>query len=293
MRVFFIGTVEFSKRTLEKLIHLNADVVGVATKSKSDFNADFANLVPLCEEQNIPYKCVKNVNAPHIISWIKDLNPDVIFCFGWSNLLRKEILDLTSLGVIGYHPAELPMNRGRHPVIWALALGLKQTASTFFFMEEGADDGDILSQAEVLISNKDNASTLYEKLIKAAIAQITVFLKELETDTFTRVVQEHSKANVWRKRGMGDGKIDFRMSGKAIYNLVRALAKPYIGAHIERGEEDIIIWKSEIGHNDRANLEPGKVLRVKDRNIEVKTGDGSIWLTDHEFLELPKVNHYL
>ena len=47
---------------------------------------------------------------------------------------------------MGYHPAELPYNRGRHPIIWALALGLKSTASTFFYMKEGADDGDIISQ---------------------------------------------------------------------------------------------------------------------------------------------------
>lgn len=36
------------------------------------------------------------------------------------------------MGVLGYHPAKLPQNRGRHPLIWALALGLKKSASTFF-----------------------------------------------------------------------------------------------------------------------------------------------------------------
>ena len=34
---------------------------------------------------------------------------------------------MPALGVIGYHPAELPKNRGRHPLIWALVLGLKKT----------------------------------------------------------------------------------------------------------------------------------------------------------------------
>ncbi|MFQ8877714.1 MAG: hypothetical protein ACLR7N_03875 [Roseburia hominis] len=37
--------------------------------------------------------------------------------------------------------------------------------------------------------------------------------------------------NVWRKRGKRDGEIDWRMSSRAIYNLVRALTKPYVGAH--------------------------------------------------------------
>ena len=50
------------------------------------------------------------------------------------------------MGILGYHPSLLPFNRGRHPIIWALALGLKETGSTFFFMDENADTGDIVSQ---------------------------------------------------------------------------------------------------------------------------------------------------
>ena len=50
------------------------------------------------------------------------------------------------MGVVGYHPAKLPQNRGRHPIIWSLALGLKHSASTFFFIQNGVDNGDIISQ---------------------------------------------------------------------------------------------------------------------------------------------------
>ncbi len=35
------------------------------------------------------------------------------------------------MGVIGCHDTMLPQNRGRHPIIWALALGLKETGQTF------------------------------------------------------------------------------------------------------------------------------------------------------------------
>lgn len=49
MKIAFIGTVEFSKKALKKLIELDAQVVGVCTKEKSKFNSDFADLTPLCE----------------------------------------------------------------------------------------------------------------------------------------------------------------------------------------------------------------------------------------------------
>ncbi|MCE2613624.1 formyl transferase [Flavobacteriaceae bacterium D16] len=292
MRIFFIGTVEFSKRTLNKIVDLKGNIVGVATKSKSGFNADFSDLTPICEANGIPFKYVKDINAPHIIDWIQTLQPDIIFCFGWSSLLKKDLLTLAPKGVIGYHPAALPSNRGRHPIIWALVLGLQETASTFFFMGEGADDGDILSQEKVEISKADDASSLYEKLTTSALNQIAVFLDQLASDTYMRLQQDHSKANSWRKRSRKDGEIDFRMSSQAIYNLVRGLTRPYVGAHIDKEEEEIKVWKVEIGKTYNTNIEPGKVLNVKNNQIEVKTGDGSIWLVEHEFTILPDVNEY-
>ena len=51
MKIVFIGTVEFSKKVLQKLIELNANVVGVCTKEKSPSNSDFANLLPLCKKK--------------------------------------------------------------------------------------------------------------------------------------------------------------------------------------------------------------------------------------------------
>ena len=85
------------------------------------------------------------------------------------------MLTLPSLGLVGYHPALLPQNRGRHPIIWALALGLEETGSTFFFMDEGADTGDILSQRRVPITPEDDAGTLYDKLTTTALDQINAF----------------------------------------------------------------------------------------------------------------------
>ena len=164
MRIFFIGTVEFSLRALEKLIQLNADIVGVATKSHSTFNSDYASLAGPCASRGIECREISNINDTDVVAWVKELKPDYIFCFGWSQLLKKEILDIPSIGTIGYHPARLPANRGRHPLIWTLFLGLCETASTFFFMDEGPDSGDILSQKQIRIDDNDDAASLYDKV---------------------------------------------------------------------------------------------------------------------------------
>ena len=136
MRILFIGCVESSYIELELLLRCQKDIVGVITKKKSTLNADFADLQILAQKYGLPCKYADNVNDENSIDFIKECNPDIIYCLGWSQIIKKEILDIPRLGIIGTHPAELPQNRGRHPIIWALALGLEKTASTFFKMNE-------------------------------------------------------------------------------------------------------------------------------------------------------------
>ena len=278
MRIVFIGSVVFSEKTLEKLIVLKANIVGVCTLEKSPFQADHIDLTKLCIKHNIKMRYATDINSDENISWIKTLAPDVIFCFGWSRLLKSKLLSLAPMGVVGFHPAALPANRGRHPLIWALILGLDETASTFFFMDEGADSGDILSQYSIKISENDNAGTLYKRITETALRQIDEFLPKLQSGDYKRIKQDHSKSNTWRKRGKNDGKIDWRMSAITIHNLVRGLTKPYIGAHIEYKDEIIKIWETKVIRVGEENIEPGKVILVDNNGIVVKAGENAIRL---------------
>jgi len=293
MKVVLIGSVEFSLRALEKLIAIDVDLVGVCTKKSSTFNSDFFDLKPLCDINEVPCLYVDNINSTKNVEWIKNLNPDVIFCFGWSSLIKKDILAVAPMGVIGYHPAKLPKNRGRHPLIWALALGLKESASTFFFMDEDADTGDILSQVDFEISYQDDAHNLYDKVVEIALIQIEEFIPALEKDTYIRIKQNEKESNSWRKRNELDGEIDFRMNSRSIYNLTRALTRPYVGAHIKFNEINYSVWKVKESNDFQENIEPGKVLRVFDKIFVVKSYDGAIEIIEHNFKEMPKVGEYL
>lgn len=294
MRFFFIGTVMFSREMLNLLVgNSHSNLVGIATKSVSSFNTDHSDLSDIAITHKIPFKYVKDINAPHIVDWIKSLEPDVICCFGWSSLIKAPLLEVPRIGVIGYHPSQLPQNRGRHPIIWALALGLAHTASSFFLMDETADSGDIISQKIVEITFEDNAYTLYTKLITTAKEQLNEIVYALETSSLNKVGQQHMESNEWRKRSQEDGRIDWRMRSIDIYNLVRALDKPYPGAHFVYKGQNVKVWRCEPFNDDkRNNIEPGKVISVIDNNITVKTCDGHIILTHHE-LNTKNIDNYL
>jgi len=278
MKIVFIGTVEFSKRILARLVRLDIDIAGVLTKKASSFNSDFADLSDICKKRKINYKYVNSINSKVAVDFINKAAPDVIFCFGWSEILGKRLLNIAPLGVIGYHPAMLPQNRGRHPLIWALALGLKATGSTFFFMDKGADSGNILSQRKIKIDYTDNAGTLYEKIVRTAVNQIEEFIPHLKDGSYASIKQDERRASYWRKRYTEDGRIDWKMSSTAIYDLVRALTKPYIGAHFLYKDKEIKVWNAtEVKTRSYDNVESGRVIEaLTGKHLLIKAGQHCI-----------------
>ena len=85
------------------------------------------------------------------------------------------------------------------------------------------------------------------------------------------------------------------MSSKRIYDLVRSLTKPYLGADCILDSNEIKIWKCRILEplSEFENIEPGKVIFSGEGRITVKTGDGLIEIFEHTFDKLPNVGDYL
>lgn len=280
MRIVFIGNVEFSLHALERIVALGGEVVGVCTKKTSKFNTDHVDLTVFSQNHKIDSCYADDINSEEVYKWISTRKPDIIFCIGWSQILKKSLINLPPLGVVGYHPAALPANRGRHPIVWALALGLKKTASTFFYINDDVDAGDIISQSAVQIDIGDDASTLYCKLVEMAKTQIDELLPRLVSGSIAAIKQDQSSGNVWRKRGYIDGQIDWRMTAEAIHNLVRALTRPYPGAHFIVNGQEVKVWRARVVQDSNPNLEPGKITDYFSGAPLVKCGSASICLLE-------------
>lgn len=292
MRYLFIGCVESSYRLLKILLEHKVNIAGVLTKRESNFNSDFVDLVPLCKCYNIDWIQIENINDDESKEFILKKRAEVGLCLGWSQLVKSDVIDMFSFGIIGFHPAKLPYNRGRHPLIWALMLGLEETASTFFMIDKTADTGDIISQELVDIAYEDDAASLYDKVMQKAEIQICEIVDDIENKKLIKTKQVVG-GNEWRKRGKMDGVIDWRMSTRAIYNLVRSLTRPYIGASFLYNEKEYKVWKVEEIFNDTyRNIEPGKVLELTDDYVDIKAYNGVIRLLEFEKVEL-KIGEYL
>lgn len=295
-KVLFIGCVDFSRALLKRILENRVvEICGVITKKRSPFNSDHYDLSRTVEGHCIPLLFTEQGDQKEILSFIERTKPEAIYCFGWSHLLGPALISATPLGCVGYHPALLPFNRGRHPIIWALALGLLKTGSTFFRMNEGADTGDILSQRTVDIDEEDDASCLYRKLQTVAECQTEEIDAMVASGVLKGIPQPLRAGNSWRKRKKSDGRIDFRMPSTGIRNLIRALRPPYPGAYLEYNGEEYIIGKADFlsdGFDGAEYAEPGKILEVRGNTIIVKSGDGLLALSEHTLPDTLRKGEY-
>jgi methionyl-tRNA formyltransferase len=283
MRIVFVGAVAFSRSCLEAIVAARGNVVAVVTLEPRLLmrHGDGVDLSEAAGAAGIPVYRVTDVNAVETLDLVRRAKPDLICVLGWSQLLGPELLSLAPC--IGSHPALLPRDRGRHPITWALVDGYEESGLTFLWLDEGADSGDILWQRSFPIRQEDDAADVYRAVERLAAEAIPELLPQLEIGTAPRIPQDLTGATYRRRRTEADRWIDWHQSARDIHNLVRGLARPYVGALTRSGRQDVIVWRARVwdGGDSAAEAQPGAVSRA-DGRLVVSTGEGAVVLIEVE-----------
>ena len=294
-KIIFFGCVISSKKALDVIsTNENLSIEAIITKKNTNNKiSDYSCLESYVKNSSTKLIYINDILEDDMVKIIRDLSPDYIFCIGWPFIISEKILSIPKECSIGFHPTELPKNRGHHPITWAIALGLDRTASTFFKMKGTVDSGEIINQKIIKINEDDTSNSLYKKIISIMQLQIDEIIDDILNDSVEFTEQNDSLSNKWRKRNYEDGRIDFRMSSKSVCNLVKSLSRPYPGAHINWDQNEVKVWKVRHINNTNKNIEPGKVLDIKNNIILVKCGEDAVEFIEHEFEILPNVGDYL
>ncbi len=191
MKIVFIGGVKFSYEILSHILKKGWKISACFTykETKKKIYSDMVSFDDLLSKYHIKHIKVDNINDEKNIKILKKIKPDLILIMGWSQLLKSEIIKIPKLGVIGSHPTELPKFRGRAPIPWSIIKGLKKSALTFFYIEKGIDDGDILDQEKFEITPSDDATTIYQKVISKGKKMIIKNLKLIKNGKVKRKKQ--------------------------------------------------------------------------------------------------------
>ena len=161
---------------------------------------------------NIPCTTINDSNDSDFVAHIKELNPDLIISYSAPQIIKEELLNTPKHGIINVHGSLLPNYRGCLPSFWYLYNEEKQGGATVHYMSAKIDDGMILKQGSVDISDCKSMFQLMKKtkelggkLMVQAIEDIangTVSLKPNNPDegnycTWPTVAQ----AKEFRKKG--------------------------------------------------------------------------------------------
>lgn len=277
--VFAYGDVGVA--CLQELLDRGANVVAVVTHRDDPAETiRFASVARLAGAHRIPSHTPGNPNTPEFVEDIRRLKPDLIFSFYYRRLLCPATLDIPRLGAINLHGSLLPKYRGRAPLNWVLIHGETLTGVTLHYMDALADHGDIIAQRSVPIAIEDTALTLLGKLVGAARILLAESYPLIAAGRAPRTPQDHAAATTFGRRRPADGWIDWSRSAWEIYNLIRAVTRPFPGAFTCLGDRRVFLWRARPPRARSTPAPPGTILGVgEDGVLEVATRDGILEVT--------------
>ena len=278
--VIFMGTPDFSVPVLNALMELykvRAVVtqpdkpVGRKGELKPSPVKKFANDHTILVLQ--PEKIKNSVQE------ILDLMPDLIVTCAYGQILPKEILEYPKYGCINVHASLLPKLRGGAPIHRAILNDYNKTGITIMYMAEGMDDGDIISQEEVEITDTDTAETLHDKLSVVGASLLKKTLPSIIDGTAPRIAQDKSLVTYGLNIKREDEKIQFNKTKRQIYNQLRGL-NSWPGAYCMYEGKILKVWSCRITDNYFPEKFDGQITSLYLDGIGVKVSNGEIVLTE-------------
>ncbi len=259
---------------IKALLDHGFDIQAVFThQDNPQENLWFDSVAELAAENGLQVFAPDNINHPLWVDRIRELAPDIIFSFYYRSMVGPEILQIPANGCLNLHGSLLPKYRGRCPVNWALVNGEDETGVTLHYMTPQPDNGDIVAQQRIAITPEDTALILHGKLTATAGKLLDTTLPGLLAGQITRIPQDHSQASYFGGRKPADGVINWQQSAEQIYNLIRAVTRPYPGAFSYLGNQKVLLWSVTPVEGDTAQ-QPGMVL--SENPLVINCGQGAL-----------------
>ena len=268
------------------LAYHNIGCAGLEALLRNGFNVDavfthkddphetkwFDSVAELAAFHGIQVFAPENINHPIWIHRIKEFAPDVIFSFYYRHMISSSLLEIPAKGCLNLHGSLLPKYRGRCPINWVLVNGEQETGVTLHYMTPKPDDGDIVGQKKIAITNDDTAKSLHDKAVLASASLLDEVLPKLLAGTALRIPQDHSQSSYYGGRHPEDGEINWGTTATQVRNLVRAVAFPYPGAFSHIGDRKCIFHKATEVSANTADSTPGTIVSIDPLVIACGTG---------------------
>jgi methionyl-tRNA formyltransferase len=248
MKIIFMGTPDFARAALEKIIEAGHEVVLVVTqpdkpKGRSG-ELQISDVKECALEHNIPVFQPVRIKLPENVAELRKYDADIYVVAAFGQILSQEILDIPRFGCVNIHASLLPEYRGAAPIQQSIIDGKKETGVTIMQMAAGMDTGDILTQRTIPIADDETGGGLFDKLSALGAELIVETLPKIERGEITPVPQDEDKATKCGKLSKDMGRIYWGDNAEDIRNLVRGL-NPWPSAYTSLNKKSFKIWRAK------------------------------------------------
>ena len=190
-----MGTPDFAIPSL-KALALEHEIIAVYTQpDRPSGRGNHLTASPIKSEalkMGIPVFQPEKLTLPGEFEKLQILKPDFIVVVAYGQILKKNVLELPSLGCINIHGSLLPRWRGAAPIHWSIMGGDKETGVTTMHMAEKLDAGDMLLSKAIQIGDQETVNKLHDRMSVLGAELILPTLAGLENKSLKGVHQNES-----------------------------------------------------------------------------------------------------
>jgi methionyl-tRNA formyltransferase len=290
MKILFMGTPQFAVPSLAALLEQGYEVAAVVTQPDRPKGRKRELAPPPVKafaiEHGLKVLQPEKLRSPEGVAEVTAIAPDLIVTAAYGQILPKSVLELPRWGCINVHGSLLPRYRGGAPIQRSIMNGEAVTGVTLMYMAEGLDTGDMIAKVEVPITDEDTAGSMFDKLSDAGSKLLIEWLPRIAEGSVTRTPQPEGEATYAPNLTREDEKLDWRQTSRQLFNRVRGL-HPMAGGFTYLDGEVFKVWGCRIPQGSDTMMRPewtgliaGSVLETGSFGIRVRTGDGSLVLTE-------------
>jgi len=278
MRVVYLGNNDRGVRCLEALTAAGHHVAGVVAHPDPSEKPWYASVRDTALSAGIPV--IQPADVSKEVETIRRWEPELLVLVGYTQIIRRDLIEVAPRGVINLHGGKLPEYRGASTLNWMIINGETEGGVSILRVDEGVDTGDVLAEERFPIGTDDTIRDVLARSLAVFPPMLLRVLDALADDTLKPRKQDPSAGRTWPKRHPDDGTLDWTaMTAHQVHNRVRALTRPYPGAFSHLDGRRVFIWRSRLTDEEGQGA-PGEVLACSGGECLIACRKGAVAVSD-------------
>lgn len=236
----------------------------------------------VCRNKNLEIQSAGSEADENLERQAAELGVEVIFCFHYPYPLPARLVAMPDKGAVAIYASLLPVHHGRFPVNQAIINGEHETGITICYLTPEPLVIEEIARERVWIEKDDTAKTLHQRLARTAartLSGIIPAIGESSADRKTLELTAQCDGDGLDREG---AHINWLGSSWDVYNLVRAMTRPFPGAFTGLMGQRIVIWWAEPDDSNVGILYPGEI-EIEDEKVLAGARFGAVRIEEIEW----------